>query len=163
MSPPSSRASLNHPDTGHPLVRPPRYLRECLVRTMSHLNPGPRGPTGGSATTRGIEAAGLPKIVPHALRHRVAWDLIDRGFTVDQVADWIGDTPRWSRSYTQTIRRSSQNLRSQPTSGSCTPNRTGGVMLQGLPTSSITRSSDELLTLNELSEESPPSLAQLRR
>jgi len=44
-----------------------------------------------------LEAAGLPKTVPHALRHRVAWDLIDRGFTVDQVADWIGDTPQTVR------------------------------------------------------------------
>jgi integrase len=44
-----------------------------------------------------LEAAELPKTVPHALRHRVAWDLIDRGFTVDQVADWIGDTPQTVR------------------------------------------------------------------
>jgi integrase len=40
----------------------------------------------------GIEAAGLPRIVPHALRHRFAIDALDRGYTIHQVADWLGDT-----------------------------------------------------------------------
>jgi integrase len=44
-----------------------------------------------------LEAAGLPKIAPHALRHRIAWGLIDSGYTADQVADWIGDTPQTVR------------------------------------------------------------------
>jgi integrase len=44
-----------------------------------------------------LKAAGLPRTVPHALRHRIAWDLIDSGKSVDQVAAWIGDTPQTVR------------------------------------------------------------------
>jgi integrase len=40
-----------------------------------------------------LEAAGLPKVPPQALRHRVACDLLDRGFSIDQVARWLGDNP----------------------------------------------------------------------
>ncbi len=40
-----------------------------------------------------LQAAGLPKVPPHALRHRVACDLLDRGFSIDQVSRWLGDNP----------------------------------------------------------------------
>lgn len=35
----------------------------------------------------------MPKVPPHALRHRVACDLLDQGFSIDQVARWLGDSP----------------------------------------------------------------------
>jgi integrase len=50
-----------------------------------------------------LEAAGLPRITPHVLRHRTACDLLDRGFSVDQVADWLGDNA-------QTVRRVYANV-----------------------------------------------------
>jgi integrase len=40
-----------------------------------------------------LQVAKLPKVPPHALRHRVACDLLDRGFSIDQVARWLGDNP----------------------------------------------------------------------
>ncbi|HEV8681179.1 MAG TPA: tyrosine-type recombinase/integrase [Actinomycetota bacterium] len=39
-----------------------------------------------------LERAKLPRITPHYLRHRCAWDLLDRGFSPAQIADWLGDT-----------------------------------------------------------------------
>lgn len=40
-----------------------------------------------------LAEAKLPKINPHALRHRIACDLADEGFTDEQIADWLGDSP----------------------------------------------------------------------
>ena len=87
---------------------PFEHLRDVIQRHLGlYSQDGPEGYVftvpGGTAVQvnnwrrrefyPALEAAGLPRTVPHALRHRIAWNLIDRGFTADQVADWIGDTP----------------------------------------------------------------------
>jgi integrase len=40
-----------------------------------------------------LDAAELPRVTPHALRHRIACDLADQGYTDVQIADWLGDKP----------------------------------------------------------------------
>jgi integrase len=88
---------------------PLEHLRDAIQRHLGEYSqPGPEGyvftgPGRKSAVQvnnwrrrefyPALEAAGLPKTVPHLLRHRIGWSLMDDGFTVDQVADWIGDTP----------------------------------------------------------------------
>jgi integrase len=40
-----------------------------------------------------LERAGLRRVTPHMLRHRCASMLVDLGYSVEQVAHWLGDTP----------------------------------------------------------------------
>ena len=88
---------------------PFEHLRDVIQRHLGdYSQPGAEGfvftgPGGETAVQvnnwrrrefyPALEAAGLPRTVPHTLRHRIGWSLMDDGFTVDQVADWIGDTP----------------------------------------------------------------------
>ncbi|MGH2652514.1 MAG: site-specific integrase, partial [Actinomycetota bacterium] len=92
---------------------PLEHLRDAIQSHVgAYSEPGPdgfvftepdgKGPIRTSTWRKrvfypALQAAGLPRIVPHTLRHRIAWDLIDRGETVDTVADWIGDTPQTVR------------------------------------------------------------------
>jgi integrase len=41
---------------------------------------------------KALERAGLPKVVPHSLRHRIACVLADEGESDTAIANWLGDT-----------------------------------------------------------------------
>jgi integrase len=83
------------------------HLREVMQHHMASCSqPEPDGllftaPEGGPvrpglwrqrAFYPALAAAGLPRIVPHALRHAVVTRLADKGFSDTQIASFIGDT-----------------------------------------------------------------------